>query len=699
MNVQLILFGFAFILRSEGALVGREDTAVPLRILGRLLRLTAVWFTLVGVGAWAPVWPLLVVAVIGAVWAWRQEDGVMAVVETAVLDVLLVVIAALASLPPLGWGVLIGTAVVVVVAGFVIDAIAIWAQSLVNWQWLAVVGTLPVILLAFVPSTRSMMTRLLSSRFVYLLPDEADDVIVATPVIRETAVSVEATSSPDNTPVPTLPDPTPPVVVQIDEGTSLDAIGTQWSPYIEWSLDNPSYDGNPFDVVAIATFVHEISGETRTTGIFFAGDDEWRFRFTGTQPGVWTFSTASDDPDLNGHEGTVTSESNPGVAGFVTNFGNKWGRTGIEEAFIPQYVMIGGPQTYYNNPAEIEHNIQTFFVDHGFNGVHTPVFCRWFDLEKQQCSRVNVADPNPDLRTFEALESLIRDVHTAGGVVHIWMWGDDSRSENPKRWGLNETADLRLQRYIAARLGPLPGWTMGYGYDLFEWVDGEDLDQWHDFMQQQLGWTHYLGARSNKNQISQLSEVMDYAAYEQHQPRYEQYVRTIDAYSDKPAFSEDRFRIRNEGRSKDYTMELTRRGLWQSAMAGGVANIWGNLMGAPQANDSLTTSAPYPAPEMIQTYARFFEDRFLQDLTRCNELTDGFCLMRPTNAHYIFYVEDAAAVEMDLSDMVGGETAVAIDTKLPYNEIQIGSLESENQTWTAPYVSDWAIAVGSFEKP
>jgi len=79
----------------------------------------------------------------------------------------------------------------------------------------------------------------------------------------------------------------------------------------EWSLGNPSCDGNPFDVVARVTFSHAGSDETRTTRMFYAGDDTWTFRFTGTRPGEWRVTTASGDPELNGHSSTITVRPNP----------------------------------------------------------------------------------------------------------------------------------------------------------------------------------------------------------------------------------------------------------------------------------------------------------------------------------------------------------------------------------------------------
>jgi hypothetical protein len=473
----------------------------------------------------------------------------------------------------------------------------------------------------------------------------------------------------------------------------LDRTARQWAPFAEWSLPNPTWEGNPFDVAASVAFRHPASGESHVTGMFYDGGETWKFRFTGTRPGRWTFSTSSADPDLDGLEGTVTVEANGDGVGFVTGSGNRWcrqrGAEGRLEAFVPQFVMYHHPGACWRRPDRVEADIEAWFDEHGFNGLHTPVFCRWFDLEQERSSRIAEDDPNPDPRTFEALEMLITRAHAAGGVVHIWAWGDESRRQTPIKWGINGAADRRLQRYIAARLGPIPGWTMGYGYDLWEWVEGEQLTAWHAYMHQHLGWPHMLGARSRKHSLGQLSEAMDYASYEQHRPDYATYVKTIEQRPEKPAFSEDRFRIR--GRPKDYTMEETRRGLWHSAMAGGVANIWGNLKHGEAPGGG---SCPYPRPGWIRTYSRFFDHRFALHMVRDNAITNGVCLRTSDSTRLVFYREDASSLEMDLSEMPEPLPGVAVDALKPYAERELGALEPGRHSWDAPYPSDWAVAVG-----
>ena len=367
--------------------------------------------------------------------------------------------------------------------------------------------------------------------------------------------------------------------------------------------------------------------------------------------------------------------------------------------------MYRSPDGYYRQPERIDEDLRVWFDQHGFNGLHTAVLCRWFDLEKTSSDQFAKGepsgdDPNPDLRTFEALELLITKAHAAGGFVHIWAWGDDSRRMTPIRWKINGPADRRLQRYIAARLGSLPGWTMGYGFDLWEWVDEQQLVAWHDHLHQQLGWPHLIGGRVHRHGDpleKTITTRLDYIGYETHRPDYRTYVAALERNPKKPVFMEDRFRVRvsKTYRKKDYDEQLTRRGLWHSAMAGGVANIWGYLLPdeGPQG-----ASRAYPNREQIRTYATFFENRFLSDLQRADQWTDGVCLADPKRTQLLIYKEDCDEMRLNLSRLGKSQPAIAVDTRKQYGELDLKQLAAKDQTWKAPYRSDWAVAVGTFPK-
>jgi hypothetical protein len=353
--------------------------------------------------------------------------------------------------------------------------------------------------------------------------------------------------------------------------------GVQWSPYLEWAVVNPTWRGSAFDVLATVEFTHGPSGEKRRTEMFFLGDKTWAFRFTGTRPGTWSFVTASDEGDLDGHTGKVIVAANAraNAHGFLRKFGSKWGWEGTQNVFVAQLAMwdyITGdnsPQVFHNEPELVDRLIEEFLVEHGFSGFHVPVIGgRWFEFDAAS-DRVESGMTEPDPRTFEALELLIARTHEAGGMVHIWTWGDHQRRQTPRSLtgGIGGAIDQRLQRYIAARLGPIPGWSMGYGFDLDEWVTAEKVKAWRDSMHGHMGWHHFLGGRpagpnrgTDHTGDALWNEGLDYSSYAHHRPTYEVYVAALAAVPGRPVMSEDRFRIR-EGRypEKDYSQELRRR--------------------------------------------------------------------------------------------------------------------------------------------
>lgn len=124
----------------------------------------------------------------------------------------------------------------------------------------------------------------------------------------------------------------------------------QWYPSLEWRIDDVTVgdDMNPFDVVASVVFEHDESGETIRTGMFHDGAGTWKFRFTGTKVGRWSFETScADAAELDGLSGTVEVEQNDDAVlgrGFVTSKDHQWMWSGNGRAFVPQLVM--GPSIH-----------------------------------------------------------------------------------------------------------------------------------------------------------------------------------------------------------------------------------------------------------------------------------------------------------------------------------------------------------------
>jgi len=481
--------------------------------------------------------------------------------------------------------------------------------------------------------------------------------------------------------------------------------GTMWAPYLEWSLTNKTYSGNPFDVVATVEFTHSGSGQKRKTEMFYAGGDVWKFRFTGTCLGTWNFKTAGSDPELNGHTGTVTIKANPNpmIRGFLTYQGNKFALQVGNEPKLKGYLFTAYMQRP-DFPARDfadwdEKKAEQYCAatkQNGFEIIFIHVNNSWFKLGKLSWNEHK--SENPDRRTFGQLEKIITTAHRQGYRVHLWAWGDESRKWTPigVPGGINGKADRRLQRYIAARLGPLPGWTLGYGFDLHEWVNNEQVNSWAQYLHNHFGWQHLLCARANK--LKGPHNIISYAGFgagdittTRHGPaNYQEIAEDLDSDTSQPHFYEERHSYKRDGFKLD--MEGTRRLLWWEAMAGGMGGFFGFYANSPR---------PYPNPEQLRTHYTFWhaKSRFRLDLQRANHLcsSNGFVLKNAQNQHYVIYQEDTQTIQIDLAQMVGSLSAVAVDTKKAYQEIELGRLGSKKQKIKLPRQSDWAIALGSFE--
>jgi len=129
--------------------------------------------------------------------------------------------------------------------------------------------------------------------------------------------------------------------------------------------------------------------------------------------------------------------------------------------------------------------------------------------------------------------------------------------------------------------------------------------------------------------------------------------------------------------------------LWHSTMAGGAANIWGNLLD-PRPDGM---SQPYPNKEQIRTWSEFWKGRFKKEMIRDNRLTDGVCLKVPGRL-MVFYKEDTDAIRMNLVELHAPIRGMAVDTRKAYREIDLADLfPGPEQTFRAPNRSDWVVAV------
>ena len=90
----------------------------------------------------------------------------------------------------------------------------------------------------------------------------------------------------------------------------------------ETALENPTWEGNPFDVDLKGVF-RSPSGRSLTQGGFYAGNQVWKIFFMPDEIGTWTFRTQSPDSDLDGKHGSFACVPSP-LPGLLYGEGPHW---------------------------------------------------------------------------------------------------------------------------------------------------------------------------------------------------------------------------------------------------------------------------------------------------------------------------------------------------------------------------------------
>ncbi len=508
----------------------------------------------------------------------------------------------------------------------------------------------------------------------------------------------------------------------------------------QYSLKNPDWKDNPFDLSATVTFVHP--KEKRVTEMFYSGSDTWSFRFTGTRTGKWTFSTESTDPDLNGHTGTiiVLPRTDPDVKGFLTGVGNKYAvmETDITDLSGYVYQVFMNQQDYeqqHKHPSRIlgsgdrQRLIEDYWRntrDNGFDVYFFAVFYSWFRMGALSIDDFKSgSDPDldgPDPAVFDVLESAIRYAHQRGGRTHIWAWGDNGRKQTPNHLGggFRGKRHKRLIRYIAARLGPMPGWTMNFGFDTVEMPNAEaDSVWWADMLNSKMGWPHILTSRGwhddsfGANSYAGFGgNPYDLETTDKGPADYAEIVRHMRAHRDRPSIYEERHtynrwncwptRVAQPDRLDE---DGCRRLIWYETMAGGMGGFFGHFSErfnqyGPFRPEGPCGYHPDSLKQAFRTYNRFWKNGRLKldmhpDSGRIAS-PHGYCLATTEMKHFVFFAEDTDSIRIDLTGMPGRQPVAAINAKKAYEEIDKGTLTSGVHTIDLEAVSDWVLAVGRF---
>jgi len=423
-----------------------------------------------------------------------------------------------------------------------------------------------------------------------------------------------------------------------------------FSDQVEEVYTGVSYSGEAFDQIATVTFTGP-SGQTRTTEAFYMGGNEWRWRFTGTEVGAWGYSVSSTDlPDLDGDSGNIEVVSNASDYGFLRKDGNKFKRQreGADEAFLLNSFQTDTdtPKThthltdFQSDPRGRMNTYATHADTKGFSSLYILLVHNLLELGVYDGDQTS--SETPSLAAFLVLDRVIREAYSLDMHIHFMRWAAAPNQFNDRKWspkslsgGINGAVDNRISRYIAARLGPLPGWSLSYGFDLEKWTSVSDLQVWYDFMDSKMGWMHMLSGRSGDanrdlwiNGYSQWGQQLGDFVTDEY-PSFSTLTGDIDQDLDNPHLLEERnIYLRDQTQDEqDYAQPFgdveTRRLMWRTAMAGGVGGWYGHFDLNGSRDPVWSNDSGYPNPEELKAHKTFWDSRFILGLERDNTLTNG----------------------------------------------------------------------------
>ncbi len=261
---------------------------------------------------------------------------------------------------------------------------------------------------------------------------------------------------------------------------------------------------------------------------------------------------------------------------------------------------------------------------------------------------------------------------------------------------------------------------MNFGFDTIEMPNAEaDGAWWADELNRTMGWPHILTSRGWDDESFGAHSYAGFGGspYELQSTdkgpaNYGEIRQVLESRKDKPSIYEERHTYNRwrcwPGAVPDPNrLDETgsRRLIWWEAMAGGMGGFFGhyserfNQFG-PFRRNGPCGYHPDSLRRAFRTCTEFWNDGRMKvsmspDNRRVSGAT-GYCLVTAEKKHFVFFVEDANSITIDLRDMPGSQPVIAVNAKADYNEIDKGLLKAGLHTLHLSPTSDWALAVGEF---
>lgn len=260
------------------------------------------------------------------------------------------------------------------------------------------------------------------------------------------------------------------VSAQVTEAQQSSAKIEQWGIQ-EITLRSSREYNNPFADVSLQCRFRCGDQEIVALG-FYDGDQTWKVRLMPPSRGTWTFTTVSNDPDLNGRSGSFAV-----LPPSVQNHGPVMVRDTYHFSYAdgtPYFPLGTTLYNWLNRDPQLELRTLSTLSRNPFNKVRFLIFPKWMEFNRVEPSRfpyVKTSGDNFDLERFDPIffqhyEQRILELQALGIEADIILFHPYDK------WGfskMDQIHDEAYLRYVVARFAAFRNiwWTFANEFDVF----------------------------------------------------------------------------------------------------------------------------------------------------------------------------------------------------------------------------------------
>jgi hypothetical protein len=348
----------------------------------------------------------------------------------------------------------------------------------------------------------------------------------------------------------------------------------QWGLF-EVSLPGPA-GGNPFVEVELTATFAQGKQKFRVSG-FYDGDGAYKIRFMPPALGEWTYTTASNRPDLDGKAGKLTV-----VKPAPANHGPVRVRNTYHFAYADGTAYFPVGTTCYawtHQPAKIENQTLATLKASPFNKLRMCVFPTWYAYNKTEPERYPFKGTPPnkwdfkrfDLEFFRHLELRVGQLRDLGIEADVILFHPYDRGH----WGFDRMPaadDDRYLRYVVARLAAYRNvwWSLANEFDFMKEKTEADWERFLTIVAEADPYGHLRSIHNGSLLFNQTHKLITHASI-QNGSAVADFGRAVlyrDVYRKPIAFDEVKYEGDFEQRWGSLSAEEMVHRFWQGIIAG-----------------------------------------------------------------------------------------------------------------------------------